>query len=89
MPDNPSPRVRTGAEALGDARRYVDALLMAGFGILCFVASGSTNQPLLAVVVGIAAIGYAGYIALLATSYTMPLFIYAIALFGGLWLLFG
>lgn len=88
-PDNPTPRVRTGSEALGDARRYVDAVLMAGFGILCFVAAGSSNQPFLAVLVGIFAIGYAGYIALLATSYTMPLFVYAIAVFGGLWLMFG
>ncbi len=87
------PRVRSGAEALGEARRYIDAALMLGFGILLIVlgstASDSGPRSALVVLIGIGAIGYAGYIATFARSYTMPYFIYAIALICGFWLLFG
>jgi hypothetical protein len=90
--DGGPPRVRSGAEALGGARRYVDAVLMVGFGIV-LIAAGSTRdlgpRSALVVLIGIGAIGYAGHIALFARSYTMPYLVYGVAAFFGLWFLFG
>lgn len=84
------PQVRSGTDALGGARIYLDAALMLGFGIFCLVAAGAGgDRAFLVVAIGLFAIGYAGYIAFVATSYTMPYSIYALAVVGGIWLLFG
>lgn len=89
-PSNPAPEVRSVTEALGQTRRYIDAVLMAGFGILCFVAAGSahTDKPALLILVGCAAIAYSLYIALSYRGYIMPYFIYALAIIGGAFFLF-
>lgn len=83
------PQVRSGAEALGGARRYVDAGLMLAFGIFGLVVAGSSSRPVFAVLLSIFVICYSVHIALFARSYTMPYFVYAFAVLGGAWLLFG
>lgn len=84
-PSSPAPQVRSVTEALGSTRRYIDAALMAGFGILCFVVAGAStaDQPAVMILVGCLAIGYSGYIALSVGGYVMPYFIYALAIVGG------
>lgn len=79
-----APQVRSAAEALGSARRYLDAALMAGFGILCFVISGArtTDKPAIVIIVGIGALLYSAYIALSRGGYVMPYLIYGLAILG-------
>ena len=85
-----APEVRSVTQALGNGRRYVDALLMAGFGILCFVISGShsATQPGVMIAVGIGALLYSLYIAFSSGGYVMPYLIYALAILGGAFFLF-
>lgn len=80
------PRVRSISDAIPGVRRAVDALLMFGFGILCFVVAGSTGEGWM-IVAGIVSIGWGGYIGLTRGSYVMPYFVYAIAILGGIGLL--
>lgn len=74
------PRVRSVSDAFPIVRRAVDAVLMVGFGILCFVVAGSGDGGGWLVVAGLASIGWGGYIALARRGYVMPYFVYAIAL---------
>ncbi len=83
------PRVRSVSEGLPGARRIFDALVMVAFGVLCFALSGTTGQPGLAVLVGVAALGYGGWIALSAGGYLMPYALYLIPVGGVLWLFWG
>jgi hypothetical protein len=85
-----APEVRSVTQALGNGRRYVDALLMAGFGILCFVISGShsATQPGVMIAVGIGALLYSLYIAFSSGGYVMPYLIYALAILGVAFFLF-
>jgi hypothetical protein len=85
------PQVRSAAEALGPARRYLDAALMAAFGIFCFVIAGAstTGKPALAVLIGLASLAYSGYIALSRGGYVMPYLIYGLAFLGIVYFIFG
>lgn len=84
------PQVRSVTEALGSTRRYIDAVLMAGFGILCFVVSGAptTDKPAIVILFGVVSVGYSGYIALSRGGYVMPYLVYVLAIFGAAYLIF-
>jgi hypothetical protein len=85
------PMVRSFTDALPTARRLIDAVLLLGFGILSFVfaGSGATDKTAITVIIGIAAVVYAGYVAFSRGSYVMPYWIYALAVLGLLVFFFG
>lgn len=85
----PSPQVRSVTEALGGARRFVDAGLMLALAITCFVGASSTNSPGKVVLLGIGATIYAAWIAISRGSYVMPYSLYVGAAFAALWFFFG
>ena len=68
------------AAVFGEARRYVDAVLVAGFGVLSIVFHQySTVGAFWTVLLGIGLVGYGGYIAFAGRSYYMSNFFYAAA----------
>lgn len=83
------PPVRSRSENLLLARVLFDAALTLVFGILCLAMAGSSDEPVLPILMGLLVIGYSGYIALFARSYEMPYYLYALAILCSLWVLFG
>ncbi len=77
------------ASTLGGVRRTVDALIMATFGVICLTMAGTTDSPVLTVLVGIGALGYGAWIGLAGAGYMMPYILYLIPLAGLFWLFKG
>jgi hypothetical protein len=76
----PADRGAPRTAVLGEARRYVDAVLVAGFGVFCLAYHQlSTISAFWTVLLGIGLIGYGGYIAFAGRSYYMSNFFYVAA----------
>lgn len=87
-PGNGSPLRSTtppsrGAKTVGAGRKNFDAACMLAFGVLLLFASGHADSPVLPVLLGLAAIVYAGYIAFFATRYYMATYVYVILVLVG------